>query len=475
MITLTRCEVRHLRAVFRRSTLGVSHRGTLPPLVFHSDAARLKARFWYAGLAVESIVPNRHNAYTGETIALPLDALADVEGRDESPVLLEALGDDRTRVRWDDRHVPQSREYAVAAVDVTFPEPPALFTTMPTGLLDALAEASTIAVESSPRYALNCVQLKGATGALVATDGRQLLLQNGYPFPWSDDALVQGMPLFACKALPRDQTVCVGKTDTHVVFRVAHWTLFCPLQEGRYPNVDQVIPVSGGAATRLQLDAADADFLSSSLDRLPGADVLNSPATLDLNGCIAVRARGAESSSATELILTRSRYTGTPLRFSINRDLLGRALRLGFRALEAVDVETPVVCRDGRRVYAVQPLDKDSALAPDADAVRIESDAHAGPSTTTTTAPPKARTLVSQRTTPAVNTNNHVAVPEAAAGATGLAALIQEVESLHDLLGDARSRAGRLVVALRKHRRRERLVQTTLASLRQLKLQEVAG
>jgi hypothetical protein len=472
MITLTRREARHLRAVFRRSTLGVSHRGALPPLVFHSDAARLKARIWYCGLAVESIVPNRNNAYTGETIALPLDALADVEGRDESLVVLEALGDDRTRVRWDDRHVPQSREYAVSAIDVKFPEPPASFTTMPPGLLDALAEASATAVESSPRYALNCVQLKGATGALVATDGRQMLLQNGFHFPWSDDVLVKGMPLFACKELPRDQTVSVGKTDTHVVFRVAHWTLFCPLQEGRYPCVDRVIPVSGGAATRLQLDGADADFLSSSLDRLPGGDEMNSPATVDLNGCIAVRARGAESSPTTELILTRSGYTGAPLRFSINRDLLGRAVRLGFRSLEAVDATTPVVCRDGRRVYAVQPLEKDSALAPDADAVRIESDAHVG-STSITSAPVKARILVSQRATPVAN-NNPVAVPEPAAGATGLAALIQEVESLHDLLGGARSRAGRLVVALRKHRRRERLVQTTLASLRQLKLQEVA-
>ena len=57
---------------------------------------------------------------------------------------------------------------------------------------------------------------------------------------------------------------------------------------------------------------------------------------------------------------------------------------------------------------------------------------------------------------------------------TGLAALIREAEALHEALGDARSRAGRLVVALRKQRRRERLVAATLASLRQLRLQDVA-
>jgi len=57
----------------------------------------------------------------------------------------------------------------------------------------------------------------------------------------------------------------------------------------------------------------------------------------------------------------------------------------------------------------------------------------------------------------------------------GLSALIAEAEALHGAIGDARSRAGRLVAALRKQRRRDRLVQSTLASLRQLKLQEAAG
>jgi hypothetical protein len=62
-------------------------------------------------------------------------------------------------------------------------------------------------------------------------------------------------------------------------------------------------------------------------------------------------------------------------------------------------------------------------------------------------------------------------VPDAAT--TGLVALIREAEALHEALAAARSRAGRLVVALRKQKRRERLVAATLASLRQLRLQDV--
>jgi len=56
----------------------------------------------------------------------------------------------------------------------------------------------------------------------------------------------------------------------------------------------------------------------------------------------------------------------------------------------------------------------------------------------------------------------------------GLSALIEEAGALHRTLSDARVRAGRLVAALRRHRRRERLVDTTLASLRALELQDVA-
>lgn len=58
---------------------------------------------------------------------------------------------------------------------------------------------------------------------------------------------------------------------------------------------------------------------------------------------------------------------------------------------------------------------------------------------------------------------------------TGLADLIAAAEALHTALADARTRAGRLTVALRRHRRRERLVAATLAQLRELKLPEVVS
>ena len=58
---------------------------------------------------------------------------------------------------------------------------------------------------------------------------------------------------------------------------------------------------------------------------------------------------------------------------------------------------------------------------------------------------------------------------------TSLAALIQEAESLHAALADAKSRTARLIAGLRRQRKQSRLVNETLKSLRQLRLVETAG
>ena len=473
MITISRRQARRLRGLFRRSVLGIGQRGpTIPPLVFRAEGSQLRAQHRYNGLAVKHSEPGVFGPQ--EAIALPLDALADVEGKDDSPVVLEAVAPDRTVVRWEDRGIPQCREYAVTPPEAlaAFPEPPRSWTDLPGAVLDALAEATATGSDDSTRYALNCLQLGGASRQVVATDGRQLLVQGGFGFPWTGDVLVRRSPVFASKELPRDRPVSLGRTETHVVIRSGPWTLFLEVREARFPRIEQVVPDARGAATRLHLDGADAAFLLRSLDRLPGGDEPNAPATVDLNGAIAIRARENDSSPTTELILGRSWYSGPPVRLNSNRAYLARALRLGFTTVEVVDADTPLVCRDGDRVYAWQPLSKDSALAPSDDAVRIESVTYHPDAAVRRDGPPKARIVVREPSKP-VEDGSRLAAPEAAAP-TGLAALIREAEALHETLSDARSRTGRLVVALRRQRRRERLVSTTLASLKALKLQDVA-
>jgi hypothetical protein len=64
--------------------------------------------------------------------------------------------------------------------------------------------------------------------------------------------------------------------------------------------------------------------------------------------------------------------------------------------------------------------------------------------------------------------------PAGGTSVPGLTALIQEAEALHEALGDARTRTGRLVAALRRHRKQARLMSSTIAALKQLRLHEVA-
>ena len=150
MITLTRRQARCLRGVFRRSVLGIARTGPDPAPGPPRPAAPNCARsIGTPHLAVEHAAPGR--APSAGSIALPLEALADFEGRDEAPVVLEAVAPDRTVVRWADRGVPQSREYAVPPLDrwPRSPSPPRPGS-CPAELLAALAEATATGTEATP-------------------------------------------------------------------------------------------------------------------------------------------------------------------------------------------------------------------------------------------------------------------------------------------------------------------------------------
>ena len=184
MISISRSYARQVRALFRRSILGLRSREPIPPLVLRAEETQLRVQFRYGALALEHVQPGVHAAVT--SVALPLDALSDFEGRHGTPVILEAIAPDQTRVRWDDSGIPQTRTYEVADIGSSpeLPELPTSFHTAPPELLVALKEAVATADHHATRYALDCIQLRGRQGQVVATDGRQLLIQGGFHFPW---------------------------------------------------------------------------------------------------------------------------------------------------------------------------------------------------------------------------------------------------------------------------------------------------
>ena len=357
LITITRLKARALRSLFRRAALGIRHRSSVPPLVLHAEGTHLRAQYQYDSLAVEYLEPGSYRPL--DSVPVPLDVLTDIEGRDGSPVVFEAAEPDRTVIRWQDHGIPQVRESAVTPFGniAPFPETPTAWTRAPADLLQALAEAAMICTLESTRYALNCVQLRGAVHKIIATDGHQLLVRSGFAFPWDGDLLIKSSPVFSCKGLNGDHDIQIGKTDTHLVLRIGPWMVWTEIQkDARFPGVEEAIPGADAVMTRLQLDPEDARFLQEALDRLPGNEVLHSPATIDMNGKVAIRARDSDQSQITELVLNHSSYAGPGIRINTNRNFLKRAIELGFREIGISDVETPVVCREPHRVYAWQPL-----------------------------------------------------------------------------------------------------------------------
>jgi hypothetical protein len=302
--------------------------------------------------------------------------------------------------------------------------------------------------------------------------------------------------------LPRAQPVEVGKTNTHVVFRIGDWTIWCEIQtEARFPAVERAIPADAEINARPRLDLQDARFLDSALDRLPGSDDDNRPVTVDLNGRVAIRAAASDQpQQVTELVLSRSHCTGPPLSVAINRTFLDRALRLGFTEIGFSGIETQFVCRDQRMTYAVQSLTGGSPLKPEDTVTRIESSPAAGRDDRVQTRSETPRRSMNESVRrngrePArpveangrhsarpVETNGQVpvrsaevnGVPVSESPGTSLAALIQDAEALHASLADARSRTARLITGLRRQRKQSRLLAETLKSLRQLRLVEAA-
>ena len=230
----------------------------------------------------------------------------------------------------------------------------------------------------SARYATGKVQLRGS-GEIVATDGKQLLMQRGFQFPWKGNVLIARMSLFGADVLPEKDPVQVGRTARHVFVVVGNWTIsFAADTEGRYPNVEQVIPRS--STTTLTLSPADASALLRNLPKLPGGKDDNSPVTVDCNGKISVRAQGDQSRSV-ELVLDQSKHDGRPVRFSTNRHLLARALQLGFQEIQIGNADTPMACRDNHRLFVWMPLPKESCIAAHPDAIVIHGTGTKPPST----------------------------------------------------------------------------------------------
>lgn len=468
MIEIPRSLARQLWAVLRRCW-PKPHGRHIPRIDFQVDTEGLIARVAQPEIAVEY---RQAGTFGSKSVSLPLGALADFEGRGPDTVTLEAGKGDKVVARWQDGSVPQVKDYDVGdcipSEDV--PDLPDKFVRNPLELLTALDEASQTTAGDGVRFALHRLMLRGRYGEVIATNGKELLIQGGFHFPWSDDVLIPRVPAFGCKELGQEAHVEIGKSKNQVVLRVGPWTFCLHIDtDARFPNVEQVIPKLNNGTTRWRIAPEDADFLAGALPRLPSADDDTMPVTVDLNGEVCLRACAPDKKRITEVVLARSSFTGKPMRFCLNRNYLGRVLQLGFEEVHVVNADTPFVAQDNQRTYVVMPLPKNLVLAPSDDALRIVSAEVARPSSQPS--PERKKSAMPSRSN---NGNGHEVREQKSAsssaenGKVSVGSLFAEAQTLRDLLRDAYGRANGLMRAIKRHRQQSKLVATTLASLRQL-------
>ena len=474
MLTISRSILRRFRTLCRRGGLHkAGATGCVVTFVGGPEGCRIQATS--PDVSIEYHQPAPCEA---RTIYLSLAALEACEGRDESPVTFTFRPDDSVELAWNDRGVPRSSEQVQSKPkSEAFPEWPSQTVANNADLWPALADAVETTDPNSSRYALGCLQLRGAAGTVEATDGHQALTHGGYRFGFEEDVLVPATKLLGCADLNAPGEFQVGRGEKHVGFGLGSWRFTLRIQDGRFPKLDQILPSGVGVKSTLELGTNDARFLIDAMPRLPCHDAIHQPITLELNGKVLIRCREADKARPTEVQLGRSKLVGEPMVLNTNRRYVERALRLGFNRIGLFGPESPVLCDDGRRRFVWMLLDKGSAIPRHAEPARIVSPVDEARSTISSKPP-----VVLSTSQPAdvhvsePRSNRRVTGSPTAKGSISLkrshqpptASAIEQASALRDLLRTIAGQAGDLVRSLKKHKRDARIVETTMQSLRKL-------
>jgi len=403
----------------------------------------------------------------GNRICVPFDFLNDCQAKNDEPVTL-TLQDGQVVAQWTDGSGQQLVQYDQPEPSDGFPAIPAEMTENPPNLLQALRDACAVTDLESTRYALSCVQLDADHGRIAASDGHQILVQTGFTFPWKSPVLLPACKLFSCPHLPSDEHVAIGLAEDWLAMRAGLWAFHFHLNvDGRFPRVDECIPRDSCATTTLEIKEGDAKFLLDNFKRLPVADDWNRPATLDLNGEVVVRAKGDADQPVTELALVNSTRSGEAVRINTNRDLLVRAVSLGFRQVRFIAADQPAFCRDGDRIFVWAPLGPDGAIPSSKNTNRIESPKRPANKVVSRATPTK-RSQIPTMSASKTNPNGNGRTTQAAATETEVASPVEQAEALRDSLNDALGKTRELIRSLKRQKKQSRIVESTLASLRQL-------
>jgi hypothetical protein len=206
LIAWSRAGARRFRAVMRLALREQGPRGAEPWVLCRAGPDGLNVQ---AGAGSVAVRCHHAGARPAEALAFRASVLAAFAGHQDDPVELEQIACGKGQARWSEGSEPRVLDLETVVPDrlPAFPRLPKQFTPMPAAFLGALAEAAKTTARESVRFALARLQLRGKTGEIVATDGRQLLVQGGFPFPWADHILIPRVPAFGPAVSPHATVV----------------------------------------------------------------------------------------------------------------------------------------------------------------------------------------------------------------------------------------------------------------------------
>ena len=358
MFSLSAADLSDLRTLVKRAFQLRGNRLDLP-IEFRADSSGLAIQAVAAGRALRLRLPGE---FPSLRFVIPLSVLAACGTSRKGSVEFSLLENNQVAIDWRPAGIPRRLEVDQPSdVPAEFPgEAPRMVVQSP-GFLDHLRDAIRTTSGEPSRFALNCLQFQGSQQRIVATDALQLLIQQECDLPWEEDLLVERDAALLSKELSTRHPLALGRTASEIVVNIGRWTFWLPIQrEARFPRLEACLPGREAAACRLELGLVDRQRLVEGLPHLPGAK--DGLVTLDLNGHVRLSAPAAGEALPTQWELPNSWTRGTPLRVTLKRSFLARALELGFDHVCFQTNDAPAFCQNPTRTYVAAVFSGTTAL-----------------------------------------------------------------------------------------------------------------
>jgi hypothetical protein len=445
MIELSRREAGRFRALARRCVVG-RPRGPSPSVLLLQDSNALRVSIDLGEVVLNLRLPSG----TGNEVVLkaPLALLDAVAGNDAGACRIEVHDSGRIHARWTDRG--QAREAvfdsAMAEERPALPDSRPRLRPVDASFLTALHECGRTTAREGVRYAFSRLQLKGKEGKVLATDGRQLLVWNGFVLPFADSVLIPAIPAFGSRELAMQESVRVGRLGGQILVEAGSWTVGLAVDvAAKFPDTESLLARSGDGGA-IRFSDVDAAAILGRLDS--GRSEKPPNVTIDIGPKASVVVAG------TRIPLADSESTGNAT-VAAQAQHVQRALELGLRNLRTDRAGATVLFEDERRSYLVST---------------VSSEVSEVAESTIATVPSESLKAVSQEggsTMPPIKNGHPTTEPS---DGEDVLDPVAEAAALKIALAEAGRRVGRLLTSLRQIHKQRRVLQTAWSSLKQLGL-----